>query len=100
MIAMNKPFVKRFRTKNVRYVYDVNTNEVITVSPLIYDILNDIGVNGLNTIIDKWKHRYSIEEIKAGVKGIEESRERHKLFSNHHPMIYSGYNSPEDVKKG
>ena len=100
MSAVNRPFVKKFRTKNFRYVYDVNTNEVITVSPLVYDLLDDIGVNDIDTVINKWRHRYSIEDIKTGVKGIEEMRRRHKLFSNHRPVIDSYYKSPDDVKKG
>lgn len=96
---MKKPFVKRFRTKSGPYIYDVNSNELIRVNNPLYDIIEEIGVKDTKAIVDKWRHRYSEKEIRKSVKDIDDARQKHRLFSDHRPLISSGYTSTEHIKK-
>ncbi|MCU0289279.1 MAG: radical SAM protein, partial [Acidobacteria bacterium] len=96
---MKKPFVKRFRTKSAPYIYDVNSNEVIRVNNLVFDLIEEIGVIDNNAIVDKWLHRYSEEMIRKSIQEIEDAQNKHRLFSSHRPIISSGYTSAEHIKK-
>lgn len=94
-----KTFVKKFASKNSLYIYDVNSNEIIRAGNRVYDLIDEIVDRDTNTIFEKYKDRYSVEEIRGTTAEIENARRQHHLFSTHHPVISSGYRSAEDVRK-
>ena len=94
-----KPFVKKFATGSFFYIYDVNSSEIIRVNKRIYDLIDEISGSDINVIIDNYKHLYPAEEIKNSIIEIEDAQCQHQLFSTHRPVISSGYQSVECVRK-
>ena len=97
-IVMKKPFIKRFSTRDSYFVYDVNSNELVRVNKLIYDLLGEIGTHDTDIILDKLKHLYTEDELRLGIKEIEDAQHQHYLFSDHRPVITSGIDSVESTR--
>jgi uncharacterized protein len=92
------PFVKKFRTKKYSYIYDVNSNEIIKVNPVIYDIIEETGDINVDVIVKKFKHKYKPDDIIENFNQIKKVKAELSLFSNHRPEISSGIYSKEDIK--
>ncbi len=37
---MSRPFIKRFATKDKKYIYDVNTAHILEVDPVIFSAIS------------------------------------------------------------
>jgi uncharacterized protein len=80
------PFIHKFKSLNENfYVYDVNTNKIIHVNRLIYDIISDFLVLSREEIISKWRYRYDHIDIE---RALQELAVQHKkgYFSSHRPQ--------------
>ncbi|NIR10114.1 MAG: radical SAM protein [Candidatus Aminicenantes bacterium] len=93
-----KPFIKKFKTKNRYYIYDVNTNEILGVNKTVYDIIDEIYENNIVGIVEKFKHNYPVQEIKENYDLIKRMEKEKRYFFPRSPNISSGINSIEDVK--
>jgi len=93
-----KPFVKKFKTKDRYYLYDVNTNDILGVNKTVWDISDEIHENSLAGIVEKFKHTYPVREIEENYDLIERMKKEKKYFFPGRPGISSGVNSIDDVK--
>ncbi len=91
------PVIKKIKTKKNNYIYDVNSNELVRVNQVIYDIIDDIGENSPQSVIAKFKHKYEVDEILRYYESLKKAR-RENHFSDHRPEISSGFKSENDLK--
>ncbi|MEW6457113.1 MAG: hypothetical protein AB1410_10430 [Acidobacteriota bacterium] len=67
-LRKNEPFVKKFRMNKGYYIYDVNSNEIFKVDEIIFDIVDKIYKMDLESIVNKFKNKYEISDIKKATK--------------------------------
>lgn len=94
----DKPFIKNIETNGGYYIYDVNTNNILKVNECLFDIVGEFGNTREEIIIDKFKHKYSEENIKQGLKEINLYREEKGIFSSDKPSKMFFPFSKEETK--
>jgi len=94
-----KPFIKKIKTGKNRYIYDVNSNELIRVNRVIYDIIDHIGEGEPERVIEKFKHKYEAGEILRYYESLKKAEREHNYFSARRPGISSGFKSEEDLEQ-
>lgn len=94
---LKTPFIKKFRTDRYNYIYDVNSNEILRVDRIVYDMVDSVGTHDIDAIIDKFKDTYQPEDIVKSHENIKKARQKN-YFSDHRPEISSGIESENDVK--
>jgi hypothetical protein len=62
------PFIKKFKTGNHNYIYDVNSNKLMAVDNILYDIIDEIEDNNITPVIEKFKNKYKADEIIKNYK--------------------------------
>ncbi len=75
-------FIYKFNTVLNFYIYDVPTNNILKVNKIVWDIIDDVDLYTSAEIINKWKNKYSPEEIKKGLEEINKFKASHKLFTD------------------
>jgi len=80
----SSPFIHKFKTGKSKYIYDVNTNLVVRVSDIIYDIICD-SLLSKSEVIAKYREKYSTEEIEEAYESINIARKEEGLFSPSRP---------------
>jgi uncharacterized protein len=93
-----KPFIKKFKTSSCNYIYDVHSNALIRVTPLIYDVIDEIAENNAERVVEKFKHKYEPNDIIESFNSIKNAQKEHNYFSFRRPEIFSGFRSEHDVK--
>ena len=93
-----KPFIKKFKTADHNYIYDVHSNELIRVTPLIYDLIDEVAENNAEGVVEKFKHKYKPGDIRESFTSLKNPHTEHNYFSFHRPEIFSGFRSEQDVK--
>ncbi len=83
------PFIKRFKTSREWYVYDVNTNRILSVDGPVYDILGDYGRLTLAEIRQKHTARYGEPAVEKALAEIEAARASESLFLLDRPQALS-----------
>ena len=78
------PFVHAFEIDNHKYLYDVNTNRVLQVNDIIYDIINYYGRFSASEIAKKLHHKYDLDSIEREISEIDAAK-REGLFSSFRP---------------
>ncbi len=94
------PFIKKFKTSKNNYIYDVNSNEIIRVDSILYDIIDEIGKSGKNEndIINKFRHLYPPASILEKYEAVLNAQSNNNYFSSHTPVIFSGIKCEKDIK--
>ncbi len=82
---LRRPFVHKFKTEKQHYVYDVNRDRIIQVSPVVYDIIDDFGVLSVEDMVEKYSSQYTPGQIGEGFQMIRSANSHEGLFSNNHP---------------
>lgn len=67
---MKGPFIHRFRTDNGRYIYDVNSNHILEVDPVVYDVITLWGTKTEDKISEALGHTWSREDIRRAITEI------------------------------
>lgn len=88
--SKQRPFVKKFETKDGYYLYDVNSNEFFNVDDVVYALIDrlddNLGIiptgNGRNDPLNKYSSA-KIEEAKAEIAEIKQQG----YFSSHRPRV-------------
>jgi len=82
---INNAFIKKFKTDNNFYIYDVNTNEFIKVDKVIWNIFPDEAGRreDYQALILKWGK----ENIQKSLKEIQEAILKQNLFKANRPII-------------
>jgi uncharacterized protein len=82
---MRTPFIKKIKTDHNCYLYDVNTNEIVRVGKIIYDVIDDFGRFSKQEICDHLSSTYDLEKICVALEEIIRAQEDDGLFSGHRP---------------
>ena len=49
----SKPFIYKFKTKSGYYIYDINTNNILKVNEILYDLIEEFEFDNDNKIVKK-----------------------------------------------
>ena len=93
-----RPFIKRFKTQRAYYVYDVNTNRILTVDGVIYELLGDYGHLTLEEIRQKYTPRYGEQRVEQALDEIEDARNNENLFLPDRPQALSFGLTPDELQ--
>ncbi len=96
--VFNTPFVKKFKTPDNRYLYDVNSNRLVRVDAITHDLIEEIDQLNLEQIVQKFAHLYSPKFIRKTYNKLLRLKVESNLFSSRRPKITSGFRSEADVK--
>lgn len=83
------PFIHKFRTEQHHYIYDVNTNRVFQVSPLVYDLADRQNLDSPGAICNEFPEishnaaEQALDELReaAGKGWLSSHRARRLAFS-------------------
>ena len=63
-----RPFVKRFESDHgTKYVYDVQSNEIVRVDPALYDLLGDSNHQPADEAIGRWATKHTEKNVRRAV---------------------------------
>jgi len=74
------PFVHQFEVAGDSYVYDVNTNQILAVQPVLAAVLRRYGRQTRERIIGELGPRFAPDQVVEAMKEVEEGRHRDELF--------------------
>jgi uncharacterized protein len=83
----NTLFVKKFKTKKFHYVYDINSNEIIKVNRLIWDMIDHFH-KPFEQISDILIKKYEKKDILSSYESIRKAQSA-GMFSCRRPIIHS-----------
>jgi len=66
------PFIHKFKTENGRYVYDVNSNRILKVDGIEFDLIDDYQRLPKDDLHSKWGGVYDGEKIDQTLAGFNE----------------------------
>ena len=78
-------FIDKFKTPRNHYIYDVNTNNIIRTSQIMYDIIEDYSTLLSSEIIRKWSIKYEPKSIRESLNDIKELRKSQGVCSSNRP---------------
>lgn len=81
----NIPFIHRFETKKNKYIFDVNTMQIVRVDPVVWDIVNDCGAISKGEIVARYSARYSPERVSSAYDEILDAQQQKGLFLQRRP---------------
>lgn len=79
------PLIARFRTARFHYVYDTNSNEVLRLSPVAYDLVPELGRLSAAAARDRWAPVHGAEAVAAAWDQLQAMRRDAGLLSSHRP---------------
>jgi len=83
---INNAFIKKLKTDKFHYIYDVNTNEIVKVDEVIWNLFPDSEESykaDLSQLIEK----HGKEELQRALNEISSSIDKDNLFSSNKPKI-------------
>lgn len=83
------PFVHKFRTDNHKYVFDVNTGEILRVDDVVWEIVED-SCRRKGDVVAKYRSQFGTDRILAAYSEIEKARAEGGVFLNYRPEIRMG----------
>ena len=69
-----------FDIDNISYIYDSYSNQLLKVSPVIVDIIDDTFVISREKIIEKYKDKYSEDVISTAYKNVIDAQDKANVF--------------------
>ena len=82
-----EPFIKKFKTDNNYYVYDINTNRIVLVNEVMYEIIPLLNKLHKKEIFDKLRAKFSEKSLVDNLDEIENMQSKFDLFSSSRPKI-------------
>lgn len=83
----SSPFIKKFATKEGRYIYDVNSNFIFKVNEVIFDIIDFVPNTPDDQIVARFKGKYPEKLIWEKIKVIKECQNKKGYFLPRYPQI-------------
>jgi uncharacterized protein len=69
---MKIPFIHKFQDYYGNYyIYDVNTNRILRVSKIVYNIINDYLILSHDDLISRWRTQHKQNEIKKALEQLD-----------------------------
>jgi hypothetical protein len=86
-----RPFIHRFETEGHKYIYDVNSNQVLQVSGLVCDMIEEFEDRNYSELRNKFSH-YARRAFKETHLEIRTAKKTRGLFHDQRPrrMSYWG----------
>jgi uncharacterized protein len=81
------PFVKKFRTRSSCYVYDVNTNRIIRVDEVAFQLIDHFKADSLDDIPPALLARYGSEAVSACGRQLGTLARDYGVFSPSRPVV-------------
>ncbi len=81
-----KPFIHKVATEGGRYIFDVNTGEILRVDDVVWEIVEDSYLREAE-VIAKHTPRFTPDQIATAYHEISEARSEEGYFSNEHPTV-------------
>lgn len=98
--SSERPFIKRFMTSRKHYVFDVNSNRILSVLPEVYDVLGDYHCLTYEEILQKHSPNFGRKKVSRAFQDIKEAISREKLFLSVRPQKLSNAGlSPEEFQE-
>lgn len=94
-IDLKGPFIIRFKTEQNNYIYDVNSNQILRVDEVTFDLLPYYRTSHRSQLIQKFIDRYDPTIIEQRINLIEKTSKKLNVFSSRRPKI----NDPLSNKK-
>ncbi len=85
-----KPFVHKFETDRLKYVYDVNSNRVFQVSEVAYEIFDEYQDDNSSGLAERFP-QFKASDLKRACREIRRARKRDGIFSSDRPSRMAFY---------
>lgn len=82
---MKRPFIKKIKTERNYYIYDVNTNNILKVDKVVWEVVDFIHELSRDEILNRWKDKFKRQDIIRALDNIYLNMEKENLFSTHRP---------------
>lgn len=92
--------IHKFKQGEDYYIVDINSGAVHIVDELVYDLLDDEGLRGVDELLTQFKDKYTEEELKEAYSEIEELTRDGILYSKdlYEGIALAGDNSESFIK--
>lgn len=84
-----RPFIKKFQVGDSSYIYDVNTNRIFLVDAVVFDLVSHIYSLSRAQICEKYKNKYSGEEVDRALSEILAIAKQVGAFRPARPLSFS-----------
>jgi len=85
LTSISNPFIKKFETTKSKYIYDVNTNKIIKVNPLMFEMVDKLNGHSKEYFIDKLEGHGTKKGISAAFDRLVFAQNNNKMFSCNRP---------------
>ena len=79
------PFVHKVQTDDNKYIYDVNTGEILRVDSIVWDIIDSFGDMSKNEVVAKYKSKYKADKIIVAYDNIVKAQQKDGLLLSKRP---------------
>ncbi len=81
------PFIHKFKINEDKfYIYDVNKNQILSVEPIIFDIIDDFLKLPNSDIVVKWSNKYHSAKLKKAIQSVVLYSKK-GFFSDNRPTL-------------
>jgi uncharacterized protein len=92
------PLIKKFCTEKSSYIYDVNTNEIVSVDSVLYDVVDFYGLYSGQDLRSRFSGVYTADLLKEAKRKLALAKKEEGLFSTHRPSSLDYYKNMEAVE--
>jgi uncharacterized protein len=88
-VPVNKstPFIHKIDTGNNKYIYDVNSSEILRVDDIVWDIVKVFGSLPKEKIVAKYSTKYLPDEVLAAYERIVDAQKINGLLLSKRPEV-------------
>ncbi|MHC4757541.1 MAG: radical SAM protein [Planctomycetota bacterium] len=94
-----RPFIHKLQTVDSKYLLDVNTNEILKVDNIAWDIIDDFGNLNKEQIAAKYITKYGNEKINIAYDNIVKTQQKDNLLLARYPQIVFPYSKETAAEK-
>ncbi|MCX5643816.1 MAG: radical SAM protein [Phycisphaerae bacterium] len=84
--SVSKPFIHKVATEGGKYIFDVNTGEILRVDEVVWEIIEDSCLSETE-VIARHTPRFTRGQIAEAYDEISKVRAESGYFLNHHPAV-------------
>jgi uncharacterized protein len=84
--GISRPFVHKVATESGKYVFDVNTGEILRVDEIVWEIIEDSCLSETE-VIARHTRRFTPDQIAKAYQEISRARTENGYFLSSHPTV-------------
>lgn len=85
--VQQRPFIKKLKTRDSAYIYDVNSNALIRVPPIIHELADYMYELSEDELTRRFKGRFEASEIRSNYQQLLRMQKEMAIFLPHRPTI-------------